>query len=288
MIPLAPAIPTWRTASGGLSAMCRAVAVAASTGPDPAHEPFVVAELDVRRCDEEDHARTLRAAQAKRRVPRRLGQPLLIGRVERDGEEAAGSRATAGSTRAARERPLPGASSSTTSRSRRRPRRSSTQPAARAFLTQFRSPYGATSQRSPPRPRRSRRASTKAFPCVRPGTVRRWVRGPVSPRRASGRTSALSPRRHMLAAVRPRRDAHRPSIPARAATASSAVAAASGRGEMTRDQCARGRCRVALRARIRPSARAIPMPNPMPTCGQSRLPSELATEVDESTGWNVV
>ena len=39
VIPLAPAIPTWRTDSGGLSAMCRAVVVAASTGPTPHTSP---------------------------------------------------------------------------------------------------------------------------------------------------------------------------------------------------------------------------------------------------------
>jgi hypothetical protein len=33
---------------------------------------------------------------------------------------------------------------------------------------------------------------------VRPCTVRRCVRGPVNPNRASGRTTALSARRHQL------------------------------------------------------------------------------------------
>jgi len=70
-------------------------------------------------------------------------------------------------------------------------------PAARAFLTQFRSPYGATSQRSSPT-RTIETGVDHGFPEVLPGTVRRCVRGPVIPAFASGLTTLFSALRQRL------------------------------------------------------------------------------------------
>ena len=97
---------------------------------------------------------------------------------------------------------------------------------------------------------RSRPASTRAFPVVRPGTVRRCVRGPVRPSRASGRTTRSAPRRQRLLRYGfgspPRREVKRAARRDRP----------SGRSRRHRvcddpDQCASGRIRVHRSARIR-------------------------------------
>ena len=161
---------------------------------------------------------------------------------------------------------------------RRRPRRSSTQPAARAFFTQFRSPYGATSQRSPP----SSTIETgvdQGLPVLRPGTVRRCVRGPVSPSRASGRTSGVERRAAKALPIRLRaRSTTRSKPPTRSRPPSSA-GRPGARSRVTRDQWASGRMRVERSARKRPSASRMPSPNPIPICGHSSSRPEFDRRV---------
>ena len=148
-------------------------------------------------------------------MARRFRQPLVMGRLERDLEQGA-RHAKAAVVLAQDGTACSASTSSTASRSRRRPRRSSTHPAARAFFTQFRSPYGATSHRSSPS-RTTETGVDQSRPVSLPGTVRRWVLRPASPSLASGRTSALSPRLQRLlryglgssATPEVNRDAHR-------------------------------------------------------------------------------
>ena len=129
------------------------------------------------------------------RMPRRLGlpsSPSTRARRRRTG-------ASPGRARSSAAAPGP-------RRRDRSPRRGSAAVAAaaqldrgrgRAFRTQFRSPDGATSQRSSP----SVTIETgvdHGRPLTRPGTVSTYVRGPVRPSRASGRTRPLRPRRQRL------------------------------------------------------------------------------------------
>ena len=155
MIPRAPAIPTCRTAPGRSSASWRAVVAAASTGPTPQASPgwsqsSIRSRRRAERCAYPREDPTTRRPRAGTRdgaaSPRAMPRTTSPARRRRTGE----SRERGGSTRAGQAAPLPRSSSSTSSRSRFRPRWSSTQPAARAFFTQFRSPYGATSQRPSP------------------------------------------------------------------------------------------------------------------------------------------
>ena len=198
MTPRAPGDPDAAPPSGGSSARWRAVVAAASTGPTPHTSPSCPQSSISVAATRRTHCSYATAlAQPERRMAPRLGEPLRVRRLERNVEERRASRESVGSTRAERGRPASASISSTASRSRRRPRWSSTQPAARAFFTQFRSPNGATSHRSPSCST-SETGVDQSFPVVLPGTVRTCVREPASPSRASGRTRAFSPRRQRL------------------------------------------------------------------------------------------
>ena len=179
-------------------------------GPDAAREPHLPTELLPRwrrrrgrasigsRSDPTSARGALRrAARAGTPDDEVPGEPLLVRRREVDPKTAA-SRGRARSSAGAPARRRNARALPTSRRSRRRPRWSSTQPAARAFFTQLRSPWGrrASARR---RPGRSRPASTTVGRWSGRGTVSRCVRGPVSPHRASGRTSTEAPSPQALA-----------------------------------------------------------------------------------------
>ena len=119
-------------------------------------------------------------------MPRCFGEPGLVGRVEADLEERPGDAPPAVVLAQHRDSRLAGVQLLDAQGL------APTAPeldlaAARAFLTQLRSPYGATAYRSPASST-SDTGVVHGLPVRRPGTVSRWVRGPTSPAaRAAGR-----------------------------------------------------------------------------------------------------
>ena len=117
----------------------------------------------------------------------------------------------------------------------------------------------------------------QSFPVVRPGTVRRNVRGPVSPSRASGRTIALSARRPRLnlygLGERVMSQVKRAATPRPPRGGLGALGPA-----MTQIQWANGRMWIVRMISPKPSASRSPIPRPTPICGHSMSLPDVVTE----------
>ena len=252
--------------------------------PDSTHEPRVLAELDVRRGDEQRTVRHVRILwldgfENEDRMARRFGEPFVIGGLEPDVEERPrdasqpvvlpqhrncrlrlelARRQGAPACGRAEAPPTPPLVRSSPSSARRTERRAS-----------VRRRYA-----------RSRPASTRACRSYGRGPSGGTCGAPSRPSLASGRTSTFNPRRQRLlrygfGAIGEVNAKHRD-------RPRGAVSALPGRDDP--DQWASGGTLVIRTARNSPTASRSPMPNPIPSCGHSSSFPDPAVTVE--TGWD--